>query len=123
MQRNISRRILGICTMLSLFLALSFTAFAQSDTSSLSGTVTDASGALLPNAKVTVHNNATGAAHSITSDAAGNFTLTNLPSGTYSVRAEVSGFQTTTLTDVRLDPNIGRHVDLAMKVGTATTEV
>jgi hypothetical protein len=96
---------------------------AQSDTSSLSGTITDASGALLPNAKITVHNNATSAERSLTSNESGNFTFTNLPSGNYSIRAELSGFQTTNLTDVHLDPSIGRRVDIAMRIGTATTEV
>jgi len=96
---------------------------AQSDTSSLSGTITDASGALLPNAKITVHNNATSAERSLTSNESGNFTFTNLPSGNYSIRAELTGFQTTNLTDVHLDPSIGRRVDIAMRIGTATTEV
>jgi hypothetical protein len=98
-------------------------AFAQSDTASISGTVTDASGALLPNAKVTIHNNATRADRDITSNESGNFILTNLPSGDYSVRAEVTGFQTTTINNVHLDPSIGRRVDIVMKIGTATTEV
>ena len=93
------------------------------DTSSLSGTVTDASGALLPNAKITIHSDATNADRSITSNESGSFTLTNLASGNYSVRVEVTGFQTTTLTDVRLDPSIGRHIDIPMKVGNATTEI
>jgi len=97
--------------------------FAQSDSSSLSGTVTDASGALLPNAKITVHNNATRADRSITSNEGGSFTLTNLASGDYSIRAEVAGFETTTLTDVHLDPSIGRRIDISMKVGDTKTEV
>jgi len=103
--------------------AIAIPVLAQSDTSSLSGTVADASGALLPNAKVTVHDMATGAERSITTNEAGSFTLTNLPSGSYSVRVENKGFQTTTLNDVRLDPSIGRHIDIPMKVGDTTIEV
>ncbi|MEO6981693.1 MAG: carboxypeptidase-like regulatory domain-containing protein, partial [Edaphobacter sp.] len=96
---------------------------AQSDSSSISGTVTDSSGAVLPNAKITVHNNATGADRSLTSSQGGDFTLTNLPSGDYNIRAEADGFQTTTLTSVHLDPSIGRRIDIALKVGAASTEV
>src|SRR6202158_3347985 len=96
---------------------------AQSDSSSLSGTITDFTGALLPNARITVHNNATLADRSITSNESGNFTLTNLASGNYSVHVEVAGFQTTTLSDVHLDPSIGRRVDIAMKVGDTKSEV
>jgi hypothetical protein len=96
---------------------------AQSDSSSISGTVTDASGALLPNARITVHNTATLADRSITSNQSGNFILTNLASGDYSIRAEVAGFQTTTLSDVHLDPSIGRRIDILMKIGDTKTEV
>jgi len=97
--------------------------FAQTDTSSLSGTVTDATGAVVPDAKVTARNTATLAERSIGTNAGGEFTLTNLAPGDYTVRVEKAGFETTNLNDVRLDPNIGRRVDVSMKVGTTTTEV
>ena len=60
---------------------------AQSDTSSMSGTVTDVSGALVPGAQITIHNNATLADRTIASNENGAFTLTNLPPGDYSIRA------------------------------------
>lgn len=98
-------------------------ALAQSDASSLSGTVTDASGAVLPNATVVIHSVATNTDRTITSNEGGSFTVPNLASGNYRVRVEAKGFQTTTLNDVHLDPSIGRRVDVAMKVGDAGTEV
>jgi hypothetical protein len=97
--------------------------FAQSDSSSLSGTITDSSGAVVTDAKVTVRNAATSAERSITTNEGGGFTLTNLASGDYSVRVEKSGFETTTLSNVHLDPSIGRRIDVAMKIGNTTTEV
>src|SRR3984893_3575929 len=96
---------------------------AQSDTSSMSGTVTDVSGALVPNAQITIHNNATLADRTITSNENGAFTLTNLAPGDYSVRATKPGFQTTTLNDVHLDPSIGRKIDIAMKVGDTSVTI
>jgi hypothetical protein len=96
---------------------------AQSDTSSISGTVTDTSGALVPNAQITVHNNATLADRTISSNENGAFTLTNLAPGDYSVRATKTGFQTTTLNDVHLDPSIGRRIDIAMKVGDTSVTI
>src|SRR3984893_14836916 len=96
---------------------------AQSDTSSMSGTVTDVSGALVPNAQITIHNNATLADRTITSNENGAFTLTNLAPGDYSVRATKPGFQTTTLNDVHLDPSIGRRIDIAMKVGDTSVTI
>jgi hypothetical protein len=96
---------------------------AQSDTSSISGTVTDTSGALVPNAQVTVHNNATLADRTVASNENGVFTLTNLPAGDYSVRVTKTGFQNSTLNDVHLDPSIGRRVDVTMKVGDTSVTI
>ena len=89
----------------------------------MSGTVTDVSGALVPGAQITVHNNATLADRTITSNESGSFTLTNLPPGDYTVRATKAGFQATTLNDVHLDPSIGRKVDIAMKVGDTSITI
>ena len=97
--------------------------FAQSDSSGLSGTITDSSGAVVANAKIRVHNDALGTDRDTSSNESGNFTLTNLTPGTYSLRVDASGFQSTTLNDVRVDPNIGRHVDVSLKVGNASTSV
>jgi Carboxypeptidase regulatory-like domain/TonB-dependent Receptor Plug Domain len=97
--------------------------FAQSDSSSISGTVFDASDAVLPNARITIHNVATSSDRAIVSNENGNFTLTNLSPGDYSVRVELQGFQTTTLADVHLDPSIGRRIDVHMKVGDTKVEV
>jgi hypothetical protein len=97
--------------------------FAQSDTSSIGGTVTDASGALVPGAQVTIHNNATLADRTIASNENGAFTLTNLAPGDYSVRVTKTGFQNTTLNDVHLDPSIGRKIDIVMKVGDTSITV
>src|SRR5216683_4173687 len=96
---------------------------AQSDTSSISGTVTDVSGALVPDAQITIHNNATLADRTITSNENGTFTLTNLAPGDYRIRVTKAGFQATTLNDVHIDPSIGRKVDIAMKVGDTSITV
>ncbi len=56
-------------------------------TSSLSGTVMDPSGAVVPGAKVTVKNNATGAEYVATSSTSGSYTVTNLANGFYRVGA------------------------------------
>ena len=110
--------LIAMCT-----LAIGSSALAQSDTSSLTGTVTDSSGAALPNAKVLVRNNDTHVERTTLSNESGSFNLTNLPPGNYTVRVEATNFQTTTLGDVHVDPSIGRRVDISMKVGQTTTEV
>ena len=75
------------------------------------------SGAALPNAKVLVRNDATHTDRTTVSNESGNFNLTNLPPGNYTIRVEAASFQTTTLGNVHVDPNIGRRVDISMKVG------
>jgi hypothetical protein len=116
----------NIRTVLLVMVCLVVTAtsiLAQSDTSSLSGTVTDTSGAVVPNAQITIHNNATLADRTIESNENGVFTLTNLTPGDYSVRVTKTGFQTSTLNDVHLDPSIGRRVDVTMKVGDTSVTI
>lgn len=108
-----------VCLPLLMFAK---TAAAQ-DTSSLNGTVTDPSGAVVPNAKVTVHSNATRDDRSAITNGSGSFIVTNVLSGDYSVKVEAPGFQTITLNGVHVDPVIGRHLDIAMKLGALVTEV
>ena len=103
--------------------AIGNTALAQSDTSSLSGTVTDTSGAVVPGAGIMVQNAATRTEARGTSNESGNFTITNLVPGSYTVRVEAAGFQTTSLGGVQIDPNIGRRIDVTMKVGETSTSV
>src|SRR5258708_3931347 len=95
LEAGVKNKRFGICILwlsVAIFtLATGKTALAQADISSLSGSVTDVSGALVPGAKITVSNNATLAERSITSNESGSFTLTNLAPGDYSVRVEKGG--------------------------------
>ena len=85
-------------------------AHAQSDSSSLTGAVTDASGAFLPNAKVTIRNLGTGVENILTTNESGNFNAPNIPPGNYTVRVESTGFQSSTVNNVHVDAAIGRRV-------------
>src|SRR5438309_888167 len=67
-----------VLLLAAFFFAMVAPTFAQSDSSSLSGDVTDSSGALVPDAKITARNTATLAERSISSNESGGFTLTNL---------------------------------------------
>jgi len=114
------------CTLFLALLCLFLTGLplhAQSDTSSLSGTVADASGAVVPNANITLNNQATRAEIHATTNSGGSYTITNLPTGAYTMRVEAPGFQTTNLSDIRVDPNIGRRVDVTMRVGDTNTSI
>src|SRR5271170_6036234 len=67
--------------------------WAQSPTGAISGTVTDESGAVVPNANVTITNKSTGAARDLQSGADGAFAAASLAAGQYEVRAEAPGFR------------------------------
>ena len=73
-------------------LALAGTAAAQS-AGSITGTVKDSSGAVLPGATVTLTNPATGLVQTATSDTRGVFVALSLPPGTYTVAVEMQGFK------------------------------
>src|ERR1700719_3334343 len=67
-------------------------AFAQFDTGTITGTVTDSSGALIPHARVTLTNEGTSNQKSLETDSGGGFVASALPFGTYVVSASASGF-------------------------------
>lgn len=107
----------------SLTVPFSITAHAQSDNTSVTGAVTDASGALLPNAKVILRNEATGTEQTTTSNESGQYTIPNVRPGTYTVTVEVNGFQTFKSSGNQVDASIPKRVDAPMKVGDAGVSV
>src|SRR3981081_713594 len=78
----------AICLIL-----FSLTSIAQSDLTSVTGSVHDPSGSMVPNATVILRNQATGAERSATTNAAGNYTISSIPGGTYTLIVEAPGFQ------------------------------
>lgn len=88
-------------------------------TASLSGTVTDPSGAVVAHAHVTVHSLATGADRTIDTDAAGLYVVPSLQPGDYSVRATASSFATYTVPRVTLDVDKAVTINMQLAVSTA----
>jgi hypothetical protein len=114
--------------MLRSLLALSFLFAAsileaQVNTATLSGTVKDATGAAVPNSSVTAKNRATGLTRSVTTDGTGNYVISNLPAGHYSVAASLAGFKTTTIADVELQVAQQATVNPLLEVGQTTQEM
>src|SRR5262249_3792150 len=103
----------------------SVAAMAQSsgETADLAGPVSDQTGADLPGVMILVTENSTGLMRSVVSEEKGLFLVQNLPSGTYTVKAELNGFTTVTLNSVTL--TLGQRVNLAirMSVGSVTETV
>jgi uncharacterized membrane protein len=85
---------------------------AQSNKGTIVGTVLDPNGAVVPGAKITVTNAATGEAHEAKSREDGNYTVTNLEPGKYRVTVEGTGFQQVNFEDVSLETNARLPLDV-----------
>jgi len=75
-----------LCAALMIFISVA--AFAQSDVGTIVGFVKDQSGAVVPNAKVTIQNEGTGELHTVSTDEEGRYTAPSLPPAYYSMTAE-----------------------------------
>jgi hypothetical protein len=99
-------------------LVVSAAAWAQGGTaSSIIGTVTDASGAVIPGASVVVKSAATGAEYTATTNEQGGFTIPAVSTGTYTVTVTLSGFKTVVLNDVVVNVATPATVRAKMEVG------
>lgn len=96
---------------------------AQRTQGSVSGTVLDTSGAVVPSAKVTITELATGAARSIDSDNEGRYGFDLLPVGSYSLSAEMQGFQRFEQKGIFLDANQRLKLDIMLRPGALTQTV
>lgn len=118
----------GICFRLSV-IALGFfllgggLLFGQADTGSITGTVTDTSGAVVPGVKVTIVAIATGQQRTLTTDDAGRYSSGPLRPGSYRVEAEHQGYQRLTSQNVLLQIQQTAVEDLTLQVGSVQQSV
>ena len=98
-------------------------AYSQAPTGTISGTVMDESGAVIPNVEVGIADKETGTSRAVRSDGSGIFIAPALPSGTYEVKATLTGFRTTvrqasvvigTTTSVDMQLQIGQSKDVVV---------
>ena len=92
-------------------------------TTSLSGTVTDSSGAVLPGADVVAKSDETGATFTAVSGANGTFTIPAMPIGRYTVTVSLMGFKTAALSDIRLNTAGPGIVSVKLEVGAVAETV
>jgi len=117
------RKCSGIFALLLLGLVLPSRVFSQVDTGSISGTVKDSSGAVIPGATVTLTSEGTGISTTTTSGSAGEYTFSPVKIGRYSVAAEIKGFQRVRQNNVTVDVQQKVVVDLALPVGQSIETV
>ncbi|HEX5483080.1 MAG TPA: carboxypeptidase regulatory-like domain-containing protein [Terriglobia bacterium] len=114
----------GLAILLALgLLAIPRLTIAQEVTGGITGTVTDPSGAVVPNASVTATDMHRGTTWPTQTNAAGVYNLPRLPIGEYEVKVSASGFQTTVHPAFELQMNQIARVDLQLTVGSKTQTV
>ncbi|PYV11121.1 MAG: TonB-dependent receptor, partial [Acidobacteria bacterium] len=114
-----SRALILVITMA----AFCSTAAGQTATGILQGFVSDASGAAVPDAVVTVENQRTGVKHTLTTNAEGRFVQPFLIPGEYRLTVEKPGFQKHVATDIRVDVQQTVALEIALKLGEVSTAV
>ena len=108
-------------TALLFSFLLGLTAWGQAGT--VIGTVSDEQGAVIPAADIKLVEASTGSSRSASTNDVGRFTLVNVPPGTYTVTVTKPGFQTSKVTDQKVEIGEVLTVNVPLKVGTAATTV
>jgi Carboxypeptidase regulatory-like domain len=98
-------------------------AFGQGATGTITGTITDPTGLVIPGVNVDARNSETGAMYSAASTSAGNYAIPNLPVGTYEVTAKAQGFKTYTHVNLALSAAQILREDIHLEIGAATESV
>lgn len=108
---------------LSLLIAAPISVNAQVVGATLSGTVTDQSGSVIPNAQISIKNVATGVTRTITANTAGFYTAPNLEPGNYEITISMEGFSTQARTGINLTVGAQVTLDIRMQVGQVTQTI
>jgi hypothetical protein len=112
-----------VCAALLVLLQFTVPSYAQIIDANLVGTVTDASGAVVPNANIEITNAATGVKSATKSNADGQYRFNNIPTGFYTVTASATGFATATLKNVDIQLSKTSTANIKLPVGTVSTSV
>ena len=117
------KRVLHFIALFCLLILSSTRSFAQFETASVLGYVYDPSGAALPNAKVSLVNQGTGAVVSVKTSAQGAYEFTDVKVGSYQVTATSEGFETSTTQPFSVEVNAHQRVDVKLSVGSVSRVV
>ncbi len=89
----------------------------------ITGTVSDSTGALVPAAKITMTNPQVGAKFDVSTTGTGNYTIPSVPVGTYTLSVEASGFSRYNQTNIQVQQAVTTRVDVILKIGASTDSV
>src|SRR4051794_11407880 len=108
--------------LIAAILSCAAVCFGQA-TGTISGTVADTSGAVVPDAAIVITNQGTNQVRKVVADDSGKFTVTFLPVGIYSVTAEKAGFATSLHKDIELQANTTVQSDMQLEIRGTTEQV
>jgi hypothetical protein len=120
--KTVARWATALCLLVLLLFSIQSRA-QVAGTANIKGTVADASGAVIPNAEVTLTEQNTGVSHKAKSGGDGVFIFTSMPVGTYSVTITSQGFKTYVQKGIVLEVGSAISVNAAMAVGAADVKV
>src|SRR5437879_12575411 len=115
---RVRRLLVVVCLILS-----ATAAFAQTDRGTLTGTVSDTTGAVIPGVAIEAKNIQTGAAYQAGSSETGNYTLAQLPAGTYELSATLPGFKKFVREGIIVSVATVLRIDVILEVGAAGESV
>jgi hypothetical protein len=118
-----ARLLRSVLLLLGFIGLLSWPSRAQQTLGSINGTVTDASGAVVQNATVKIHNVARGLEQTVNTKSDGSFSIVDLPIGTYSVTFSQSGFKTEVHSQILVQGNRTTTVNTALQPGEVSATV
>src|SRR5438034_1140780 len=119
-ERTAAMKTLQVTVCLFLF---TLSAFAQTDRGTITGTISDATGGVIPGATVEAKNTATGAVYQAGSSETGNYTLAQLPAGNYEVSVNLPGFKKYVRSGIIVSVATTLRIDVALEVGSAGDSV
>jgi hypothetical protein len=116
--------LVALCLAFAVVLALMpRTVAAQAVTGTILGTVTDSTGAVVAGATVTLTHTGTGNSRTVVTDTHGEYAAPSVPTGVYTVTAELQGFRTIALSNIEVGVDQRVRIDLKLEVGTMTETV
>jgi hypothetical protein len=117
------KKLFASAAMLVLCLSVSTQVFGQANNATLTGTVSDSTGAILPGVTITSTNNATGVVTMVLTNEAGAYNIQSLLPGAYTLSAELPGFQKQTYSDVALGNAVTVRLNFTLQVATQAQSV
>jgi hypothetical protein len=105
------------CITFCCLILVASVGFAQTDRGTITGTITDPAGAMIPNASIEARNTETGAVYQTESTGTGNYSLAQLPSGMYQITASMAGFKQFVRTGITVLAATTLRIDIQLEVG------